>query len=51
MVGGVLAPADLGLVHTNARPPPLENLSTAYLAPLPGGARWLGLRLGLGLGF
>ena len=27
-------------MHTNARPPPLENLSTAYLAPLPGGARW-----------
>ena len=40
MVGSVLAPADLGLAHTNVRPPPLENLSTAYLAPLPGGARW-----------
>ena len=40
MVGGVLAPANLGLAHTNTRPPPLENVSTTYLAPLPGGARW-----------
>ena len=40
MVGGALAPGALGLAHTNTRPPPLENVSTTYLAPLPGGARW-----------
>ena len=31
MVGGVLIPSDLGLAHTNARPPPLENTSLAHL--------------------
>ena len=32
MVGGVLIPSDLGLAHTNARPPPLENNSIAHLS-------------------
>ena len=37
MVGGVLIPSDLGLAHTNLRPPPLENTS---IAVLPGGSSW-----------
>lgn len=31
MVGSVLIPSDLGLAHTNVRPPPLENNSITHL--------------------
>ena len=37
MVGGVLIPSDLGLAHTNIRPPPLENNSVAVL---PSSVEW-----------
>ena len=37
MVGGILIPSDLGLAHTNIRPPPLENNSVAVL---PSSTEW-----------
>ena len=40
MVGGVLIPSDLGLAHTNERPPPLENISTAVLPASSSFFRW-----------
>merc|ERR1711935_624006 len=45
MVGEVLIPSNLGLAHSNERPPPLENASSAYLPTLPSphaaaGAGW-----------
>jgi hypothetical protein len=38
MVGEVLIPSDLGLAHTNVRPPPHENSSVAYLPVLVAGS-------------